>query len=92
MFKIKVAYGYSDEPVTTDMFGTYETWDEAAKIAENKISSILDDLSGDTYLCPCDIPGNQYNYCVEDDDGRNVESGHVFTGPDYYCKVAVAEI
>ena len=94
MFKAKVVYGYRDEreTETADVLGTYETWDEAAEVAEDKFSSILDGLRGNTYLCPCDIRGSQYNYWVDDDDGRNVESGLVFSGPDYYCEVAVVEI
>lgn len=94
MFKAKVVYGYRDEPETdtTEILGTYETWDEATEAAEDKFEAILDDLRGGTYLCPYDIPGSQYNYRVEDDDGRTVESGLVFSGSDYYCQVAVIEI
>ena len=92
MFKIKVAYGYSDEPETTGILGTYETWDEATEVAKDKFSSVLDGLRGNTDICFGDIAGSQYDYWVEDDDGRNVESGLVFSGPDYYCKVAVVEI
>ena len=92
MYMLKVSYGYVDEPdmATTDILGTYETWDEAVEAAEDKVSSILDNLRGDTYLGPCDIPGSQYDYYVEEGD-RNVESGRVFSGPDYYCQVAVVE-
>ena len=94
MYMLKVSYGYVDEPdmATTDILGTYETWDEAAEVAENKFSSILDGFGRGTYLCPEISQGHQYNYRVEDDDGRIVESGLVFSGPDYYCQVAVIEI
>ena len=94
MYTLKVSYGDVDAPETAkfEILGTYKTWDEAAEVAENKFSIILDDLRGDTYLCPCDIPGSQYNYWVEDDDGHNVESGLVFSGSDYFCRVAVVEI
>ena len=86
MYTAKVVYGYVNElePVTTDVLGTYETWDEAAEAAEDKFSSILDGSPN--------ISGNQYNYRVEDDDGRTVESGLVFSSPDYYCRVVVVEI
>ena len=95
MYTIKVSYGdVDDEPemATTDILGTYETWDEAAEVAEDKFSAILDGLRGNADICFGDIAGSQYNYRVEDDDGRAVESGLVFSGSDYYCQVAVVEI
>ena len=94
MYTLKVSHGYVDEPepATTEILGTYETWDEATEAAEDKFEAILDDLRGGTYLCHYDIPGSQYNYRVVDDDGRTVESGLVFSGPDHYCQVAVVEI
>ena len=93
MYTLKVSYGYNDEPETEtiDMLGTYETWDEAANAAESKFDNILDDLRGDTDIYYGDIAGShQYDYYVDDGD-RNVESGLVFSGPDYYCQVAVIE-
>ena len=94
MYTLKVSHGYVDEPETdtTDILGTYETWDEAAEVAENKFSAILDGLRGNADICFGDIAGSQYNYRVEDDDGRAVESGLVFSGSDSYCQVAVVEI
>jgi len=92
MYTLKVSYGYvDDEPETTGMLGTYETWDEAADAAENKFSSILDDLSGNTDICFGDIAGSQYDYYVTYGD-HNFESGRVFSGYDYFCQVAVVEI
>ena len=82
MYAIKVAYGDVDETETAEILGTYETWDEAAKAAEDKFDAILD--GGETE------GSHQYDYYVTDGD-RNVESGRVVSGPDYYCQVAVIE-
>ena len=92
MYTLKVSYGYVDEPetATTDMLGTYETWDEACEAAESKFDAIMEDLSGNTDICFGDIAGSQYDYYVTYGD-HNCESGRVFSGYDYYCQVAVVE-
>ena len=91
MYTLKVSYGYVDEPeATTDMIGNYETWDEATEAAEDKFSSILDNLSGNTDICFGEIAGSQYDYYVTYGD-HDVEFGRVFSGYDYYCQVAVVE-
>ena len=93
MFKAKVAYGHVDEPepVTTDVLGTYETWDEATEAAKDKFNAIIDDLSGNTDICFGDIAGSQYDYYVTYGDSVH-KSGRVTSGYDYYCQVAVVEI
>ena len=92
MYTLKVSYGYVDEPemATAEILGTYETWDEAAGAAEDKFSSILDNLSGNTDICFGEIEGSQYDYYVTYGD-HNFESGRVFSGYDYYCQVSVIE-
>ena len=64
MYTLKVSHGYVDEPepVTTDMIGAYETWDEATEAAKDKFNAIIDDLRGNTDICFGDIAGSQYDY------------------------------
>ena len=92
MYTLKVSYGYVDEPemALTETLGTYETWDEACEAAEDKFLAIMADLRGDTDTCYGEIEGSQYDYYVEEGD-RNVESGRVFSGYDYFCQVAVVK-
>ena len=90
MYVVNVSCGDVDEMATIDILGTYETWDEAAAAAEDKFDAILDGLRGSDIYYGETEGSHQYDYYVTDGD-RNVESGLVFSGPDYYCQVAVIE-
>ena len=93
MYVAKASYGYVADSgsSTTEILGTYETWDEACEAAEDKFDAILDGLRGSDIYYGETEGSHQYNYYVTDGD-RNVESGLVFSGPDYYYMVSVIEI
>ena len=97
MYTVRASYGYVDETETIDIIGTYETWDGAADVALDKFRSIMDDLRGDTDTCYGEMEGSQYDYYVTDGDpyvtggDHCVEVGRVFSGPDYYCDIAIVE-
>ena len=90
MYVVTVSCGDGDVDETVETLGTYESWDEACEAAEGKFDAILDGLRGSDIYYGETEGSHQYDYYVTDGD-RNVESGLVFSRPDYYCQVAVIE-
>lgn len=82
MYTLKVSYGYVDKPetATVETLGTYETWDDAAEVAQDKFYTIVGDLG--------EIEGSEYDYYVTYGN-YDVEFGRVFSGYDHYCKVSI---
>ena len=93
MYMIKLSYGYGyvggPELPTTEVLGNYESWDEAADVAQDKFDATLAGLAGECDTCFGE-EGSQYDYYDSYDD-HVVEVGRVFSGPDYYCKVSIIE-
>ena len=88
---VKVSYGYNEpEEATTEILGTYESWDEAAAAAEDKFDAIKERLA-DPETCYGETEGSQYDYYDAIGD-HTVECGRVFSGVDYYCKVSIIEL
>ena len=57
MYMVRVSYGDVDderEEATTEILGTYKTWDEACAAAQSKFDAIKECLA-DTETCVCDI-------------------------------------
>ena len=61
---VKVSYGYNEpEEATTEILGTYESWDEAAAAAEDKFDAIKERLA-DPETCYGEIEACRDNYYV----------------------------
>ena len=88
---VKVSYGYNEpEEATTEILGTYESWDEAAAAAEDKFDAIKERLGNDLEVRFGETEGSQYDYYDAIGD-HTVECGRVFSGVDY-CKVSIIEL
>ena len=67
MYTIKVSYGdVDDEPemATTDILGTYETWDEACEAAADKFDAIKERLCDDLEVRCHGLEASFDSYCV----------------------------
>ena len=84
MYTLKVSYGDVDEPetATVEYLGTYETRDEAVKVAQDKFCAIV----GDADVCFGEVKGGQYKcYVTYGDYDPNL--GRVVADRYYYVSV-----
>ena len=90
MYMVKVSYGDDiDEPeeATTEILGTYETMDEAAKAAESEFDAIMERLD-DIETRYDDIERSRYRYYVSY-GYIELELGYVDN--EHYYMVSVVE-
>ena len=85
MYTLKVAYGDVDEPetATTEYLGTYETRDEAVKVAQDKFCAIVGDLA-EAYVG--EVKGGQYK-CYVTYGYYDPNLGRVVADRYYYVSV-----